>query len=447
MTPLSPQILQRVKAFISEKGLLPAPSVLPGGRTSSALDAQVFVGFSGGPDSVALLHILHSLGYRCRALHCNFHLRGEESDRDEAFARRFCLDHEIALQVEHFDTLSYMSEHGLSLEMAARRLRYDWWQRLLSDPDAQGLRIALGHHLDDSLETMLMNLMRGTGIQGLTGIVAHNEATRVIRPLLCLTRAEILDYLAENHLGYVTDSSNLEGDTLRNRVRLELLPLMQQLLPQARTGLASTMLHLQATEAFALQHLDSFEHLTTHRSAWGITWDEICLKEVERYFGDYAEDYLHYWTQKHLDCSSQRAERTSSLLYTRPISDAVFQEHRPRLISAISSGEKQPQTSQESLRDKAGKDLCQYFDLSSVAQPVTIRLSRQGDRIAPLGLDGHTKLLSDLFQNAHYSPMQKATTWVVEDARGSIIWVIGLRISHLHRVTSETTEILCLTAE
>lgn len=401
MTLFSNQILQRVTDFIA---LPPGP---------------IYVGFSGGPDSVALLHILHSLGFSCTALHCNFHLRDAESDRDEQFCRQFCQSFGIPIEVSQFSTRSYMQKHHLSLEMAARQLRYEWWH------EKNGL-IALGHHRDDSIETLLMNLMRGTGIHGLTGIVPRNDATQVVRPLLCLSRQEILTYLSDNGLSYVTDSTNAENDTLRNQIRNQLLPLMEQLVPQCRQGIAQTMRHLQGSMTFAEEFLQQYEHITQHHSRWGIDWVELPITEVEAQFGALADDFIFDWERRHCP-SSHRLCRDAHRYYTMPRNEATIDLHKPQLVEGAIEGA-----------------LSEMFDADCITPPFSLRRWREGDRMAPLGMNGHTKLISDLFQNAHYSPMQKATTWLVQDATGTIIWAIGLRMSELCKVTDSTTRKLVL---
>ena len=166
--------------------------------------AGVLVGLSGGADSVALLRILVHLGYRCYAVHCNFHLRGDESDRDERFASALCQSLHVPCQVVHFDTMGYAAEQHISIEMAARALRYQEFERIRQ---AQGLDvIAVAHHQDDAVETLLLNLIRGAGINGLTGMRVKNG--RIVRPLLCITRDEVLNYLDKLGQPYVTDSTN-----------------------------------------------------------------------------------------------------------------------------------------------------------------------------------------------------------------------------------------------
>ena len=340
MSQKSQHILQRVAEFITRNELFP-PRDWKGkegtlrddkGRVCTESETSnnpfVYIGLSGGGDSVALLHILHTLGYKCKALHCNFHLRGAESDRDQQFCETLCASLGIPLEVRHFDTFAYMEQHHLSVEMAARELRYNWWNDLsnplnLSNPSnpSNPTLVALGHHQDDSIETMLMNLMRGTGIHGMTGIVARNEARHIIRPLLCLSRQDIVDYLSENGLSYVIDSTNAENETLRNQIRNQLLPLMEQMVPQVRQGITRTMKHLQGTEWFADRYLGLFEALTEHHSQWGIEWDELNIAKAARQFPEHLEDYLHEWTAGHTIPSRTQVVRTPKLLYTMPFDE------------------------------------------------------------------------------------------------------------------------------
>ena len=217
---------RRVQEFIGKHQLL-------------ADDARVLVALSGGADSVALLRILLSLEYRCHAVHCNFHLRGEESDRDERFVTALCHTLGVECEVVHYDTLGYAAEHKVSVEMAARELRYRDFERLRQAHDLDA--IAVAHHQDDAVETLLLNLIRGAGINGLTGMKVRNG--HVVRPLLCLTRDEIINYLSHIGQSYVTDSTNLTDMYARNKVRLQLLPLMEQINPAAKSNTWARRLH------------------------------------------------------------------------------------------------------------------------------------------------------------------------------------------------------------
>ena len=194
------------------------------------------VALSGGADSVALLLLLKEAGYNVHAAHCNFHLRGAESDRDEAFCVELCQQLGVELHRAHFDTREYAELHKVSIEMAARELRYKWFDQLRQDMGAAGICVA--HHRDDSVETVLLNLVRGTGLRGLTGIQPRNGF--ILRPFLCVSRAEIEAFLSGRGQKYVTDSTNLEADVLRNKVRLQVLPLLCELNPAVSENIQRT---------------------------------------------------------------------------------------------------------------------------------------------------------------------------------------------------------------
>ena len=213
-----------------------------------------FVALSGGADSVALLLLLKEHGFNVHAAHCNFRLRGAESDRDEAFCVELCRGLGVELHRVHFDTRAYADLHKVSIEMAARELRYGWFAQLCKDLGAAGVCVA--HHRDDSVETVLLNLVRGTGLRGLTGIkplTSHGDRpslsqtshgvcppVRLVRPLLCVSRAEIEAFLAERGQKYVTDSTNLEADVLRNKIRLQVLPMLRELNPAVSENIQRT---------------------------------------------------------------------------------------------------------------------------------------------------------------------------------------------------------------
>ena len=205
------------------------------------LKDKILIALSGGADSVALLRILAYLGYSCEAAHCNFQLRGEESVRDELFVRELCEKSGVPLHVIHFETNEYAASNKVSIEMAARELRYNWFEELRKELGADV--IAVAHHRDDSVETLLLNLIRGTGINGLTGI--HPKNNHIVRPLLAVSREDILAYLSYLNQDYVTDSTNLQDEYTRNKIRLNILPMMEAINPSVKSSLFSTASHLQ----------------------------------------------------------------------------------------------------------------------------------------------------------------------------------------------------------
>ena len=249
------------------------------------------VALSGGADSVALLLLLKEHDFNVHAAHCNFHLRGAESDRDEAFCVELCRGLGVELHRVHFDTREYAELHKVSIEMAARELRYNWFAQLCKDIGAAGVCVA--HHRDDSVETVLLNLVRGTGLRGLTGIKAKSEQTMtcrhnpqeqsklvVLRPLLCVSRAEIEDFLVKRGQKYVTDSTNLEADVQRNKIRLQVLPLLRELNPAISENIQRMAENVGEAQAVLDAIIDKYKNCNT-----------LELSDLEKYG---SSEYLVY---------------------------------------------------------------------------------------------------------------------------------------------------------
>ena len=273
-------VMRKVRQYIRQEGLL---------REGD----RVLVGLSGGADSVALMRLLLSLGYGVEAAHCHFRLRPVEADRDEAFVRSLCATLGVPLHVVHFDTPGEARRRRVSVEMAARDLRYAWLEQVRSE---RGLAsIAVGHHQDDSAETLLLNLIRGTGIDGLRGIAPRRG--RLVRPLLCLTRREIVDYL--EHLGqaYVTDSSNLHDDYTRNKIRLHILPVLRAINPSIVETLVATADHLDQAARVYHQALEEgaqrvCRERSGHETSQGVTIDDEHGRMTEDEHGVMTDDEL-----------------------------------------------------------------------------------------------------------------------------------------------------------
>jgi tRNA(Ile)-lysidine synthase len=224
--------------------------------------SKIIVGVSGGPDSVALLHILNKLGYECIAAHCNFNLRKDESKRDELFVRNLCDTLKIKLEYVEFDTKKYAKCNKQSIEMAARQLRYEWFEKIRIDNNAEA--IATGHHADDNAETMLLNLIRGTGIKGLSGIPPING--KIIRPLLTCTRKEILKYLHDNNLTFITDSTNLQNDFSRNKIRNQVIPILKKINPSVQHTFSKSIYRFRELQLFYEQCIEEKIADVVHKS-------------------------------------------------------------------------------------------------------------------------------------------------------------------------------------
>lgn len=403
-------------------------------------------GLSGGADSVALILVLKELGYRVMAMHCNFQLRGEESNRDEEFVRDFCAKHGIELQVAHFDTRKEAETHGESIEMAARRLRYEWFEEVLSavDGGAQGgetqgggaqgdcvqggginsgnaqageAHICVAHHADDNVETMLLNLIRGAGLHGLTGMEFCND-WGVMRPLLSVTRAEIVDYLAAKGETFVTDSSNTDTHYRRNKVRHELLPLFREMNPSIDRTLTETMFRLQQAEA-AILHPETAEayRQTQQLLALGFTTAQIEQMTV-------AENGA-FTTAGNTMLTKHRGQ----LLW-----GTIPEPVEPTPIEA----QRLPRSEVTNLRDASRAVL----DVRALKGRLYVRSIREGDRFTPFGMKG-TKLVSDYMTDRHRSRLDKLAALVVCDDNG-ILWLVGETIDQRAAVNETTTEVVVI---
>ena len=411
------------------------------------------VGLSGGIDSVALLLLLKEGGFNVHAAHCNFLLRGAESDRDEAFCVSLCQQLGVELHRAHFYTRTYAENHHVSIEMAARELRYKWFEQLREDIGAAGICVA--HHRDDSVETVLLNLVRGTGLRGLTGIQPRNGS--ILRPLLCVSRAEIEAFLSERRQKYVTDSTNLETDVLRNKVRLQVLPLLRELNPAVSENIQRTAENLVEAQ----EVLDAI--LTNYNSS-----NVLELSELDKY--DSSEYVVFEWLKNYgfngsqvrqiLNADSGGIVSSASgydVLKDRARlivekTDVTFQAHR-NVISMPSKRIVVPEEGtyilDENSKVKVRK--CAVYvskdpyvatlDADKVAFPLTVRRVEEGDWMVPYGMKGR-KLLSDLMTGLKMNVFEKRRQLVVVDSQGIIAWAVGLRTDHRVAVGEQTKNVL-----
>ena len=416
------------------------------------------VALSGGADSVALLLILKELGYRIEAAHCNFHLRGEESNRDEDFVKELCRKQDIPFHVIHFDTKEYAALHQVSVEMAARELRYGYFRQLRQDIGAD--KVCVAHHRDDAVETLLMNLMRGSGVHGLTGIRAHHG--EIVRPLLAVSRQEIEEYLHSIGQDFVTDSTNLVDDVLRNKIRLNVLPLLEKINPNVAENIGKTARFMQETEkvvetAIRQQQEEFIEHDAQRET------ETVSIETLQQLPS--PELFLYEWLSKkgfnttqveqlteHLDGISGRAFETPdhTLLIDREYlvlarrkapmkSLRIPEEGRYRIDENICIDIK----SLENVFISKSDD-CATIDKSKVKYPLTVRPIANGDAFIPFGMTGR-KLVSDFLTDQKCSLLEKRNQLVVTDCEGQILWLVGKRTDNRFRVTEQTTEVLQIT--
>lgn len=426
---------------------------------------KLIVAVSGGADSVALLAALTALGYDCVAAHCNFHLRGAESQRDMHHVETLADALKVNLSIRHFDVPAYMLSTGTSVEMACRELRYRWFTELLERHRATA--VAVAHHREDQVETFMLNLLRGTGIAGLTGMSHRNGL--IVRPLLNISRQNIEKYLDARNISYIVDSSNADNDFRRNRIRNIIVPALQENFDGATESILSTMDNLQGQHLlynFAVKELAGrffsedgnsldlkglkntyppeiarillFEFLKSQ--GFRMTQIENMLSAGDEAVFFYSPDTLGELSRGQLTLSMRRtAENTTSrvscvslrwpILIPSPIT--VERLHISHFNPVKNSGEMY-----------LDETVLQQQEDEEAAPVFVVRHWQHADRFQPYGMKGE-KLVSDLFTDAKFSPAQKRETWILT-RNGKILWVAGVRASSLFPVTPRTRYFLRL---
>lgn len=422
--------------------------------------SPVIVALSGGADSVALLSVLTSLGYECIAAHCNFHLRGAESIRDMRHAESVARQLGVNIYIKEFNVGERQCATGESVEMACRSLRYEWFHELLDRDYSQA--IAVGHHREDNVETFFINLLRSSGLAGLTGMDYRRGF--VVRPMLDVCRGDIEAYLADKGLEYVTDSSNAENDFRRNRLRNIVIPMLEQHFPGATEAILATMAHLADSQLIvkhATDRLFGAVDATDNRYdiATLLARDADCaeLMIYERLKGEgfnrtqvdnMVRAVKSGSTGLHFDLADgRRAELDRGVLTLRSVVARQKQDESYTVsllhdvlvpmhiqVSPHHILEFKPERNPEVMYlDAAALDGDAVFEL---------RHPRRGDRMRPFGMKGE-KLVSDVLKDAKYSTEQKRQAWLLT-RNGVILWIIGLRASSHFTVRPRTKRFLRL---
>ena len=436
-------MITQVNEYISHHNLLTKQS-------------KVLVGLSGGPDSMALIHILIQLGYNCIAGHCNFHLRGENSNSDAAFVNKWCAENEIPLFTIDFDTESYATTRKISIEMAARELRYDWFEKIRLEQNATSIGIA--HHKDDSVETILINLIRGTGIKGLTGIPITNKY--VVRPLLDVSRSEIMEYLSLNEVPYVIDHTNEEEIYTRNTIRLKVLPTLEKINPSVKNSIVTTANNLKEVEkiydayiqyaiATVLQDnlidIAKLQQTYSHQSVLfeilsplGFTPSVIedIANNLDSIPGKIylADSYRLLKDREHLVISKHNPtgdEVKEYLIYPDTINSVL-----PINIK-IESENYTPDFKIQKNRSIL------HVDSDKLNFPLVLRKWRKADWFVPFGMKGKKKL-SDFFTDNKFTLFEKEETWILISG-DDIVWIVNHRADNRFKVNSTTKTVCTIT--
>lgn len=451
-------LLEHIKTTLADCSLTPEQTAT----------APLAVALSGGADSVCLTLALKELGYNLHALHCNFELRGSESDADEAFCRRLCRAQGIALSVKHFRTRSYAERHSMSIEMAARELRYRWFSEQVKLLGAAALCVA--HHRDDQAETILLNLVRGTGIRGLCGMQQVN-AKNVVRPLLHVSRREIEAWLQQRGQDFVTDSSNRDPEAARrNTMRLEVMPALQRINPAATANIALSGERLNealqlyelavSTQRAAIEHAGSIDIAALRASVA----PQTMLYEILRERGFTSEQTRDIYES--LDGDSGREWQSADWRLLRNRGRLVLQSKNGKGVTDERTDKEAEEGSYlplEGLYDALGglrlfirrqvvdkatfiipheaQTAC--FDLEKLTLPLVIRRTHEGDRLQPFGMEG-TRLVSDLLTDLKLSVFEKEQQLVVCSG-DTIVWVVGRRVAAGFEIDDSTRHAMTLT--
>ena len=409
-------------------------------------DKKLLLAVSGGVDSMVLLDLFYKLRFDICVVHCNFQLRGKESDADEMLVRETCQDSYIPYFIESFDTLEFANENKLSIQLAARKLRYDWFQELLS----LGYDYVLtAHHLDDNVETFLINFTRGTGLEGLTGIPAQNG--NIIRPLLPFSREEIENYALENKIQWREDSSNASDKYFRNKLRHNIVPTLKELNTGFLDSFQNTLHHLQQSESLVNDASKLvFEKVVEEKE----NQLEIHLKPLLE-FQNYKA-YLYQWLKNYgfsawndiydlVEAQSGKQVFSETHILLKDREKLILSERNEInksevfIIESIESKVNIPLKLRFS-RFSGGRDVnsnCIFVDENKLKFPLTIRKWQEGDYFYPSGMNGKKKL-SKYFKDEKYSLLDKENQWLL-CSEDQIIWVIGKRADNRF-INRETTQ-------
>lgn len=406
----------------------------------------VVVALSGGRDSVVLLDILVKLGYKCIVAHCNFHLRGKDSIRDQQFAEKLAHHLKLPFQTINFNTIEFAKDKGISIEMAARELRYDWLETVRNDFNAQS--IAVGHHSDDNAETLLLNLIRGTGIRGLTGMQARNGF--IIRPLLTASRADIDLYIEEHGLDFTEDNTNASTDFVRNKIRHEIIPQMATINPSVLQSINDTAGYLSGVLNIFVNAKDQIIASIVKKKDKRIFIDINQLK-LQQEIPTILFEFLHPYgfnSSQIMQIAASLSTMGGKVFYSA--THQLLKDRNHYILASITDTEHlnaNPPDNELIIKVKDehfvwSKDpSCIHLDADKVALPLRWRLWQPGDSFYPLGMKGRKKI-SDFLIDQKINRIDKSSVWVVEAADGNIIWLAGHRMDERYKIDASTVNIL-----
>ncbi|OFX27408.1 MAG: tRNA lysidine(34) synthetase TilS [Bacteroidetes bacterium GWA2_31_9b] len=416
---------------------------------------KILLGVSGGIDSIIMFHLFRMSGYHFAIAHCNFQLRDRESDEDEEFVKNLAENFNIPFFNTRFNTKSIATEEGISIQMAARDLRYEWFVEIRKSKGFE--YIAIAHNSDDQIETFFINLARGTGIKGLTGI--KNKSGKIIRPLLFASRKEIQEFATQNNFLFREDSSNSSKKYARNLIRHDIIPSLEKINPNFRQVMIENIQHLKETEQiFNMDILDKYKSVVSKIN------ETILLNINELKKLDPIESYLHEFLNPYGFSHSQIIDIVSTFdnsagkQFISPTHRLIKDRENFILEEILAHTEKVFYINEDiaileypiHLRvEKIQMDdhftiekniTIGQFDSDKITFPLTIRKWQKGDYFMPLGMK-NLKKVSDFFIDQKLSLSEKENTWILESGN-KIVWIIGLRPDERFKITPQTKHIL-----
>ena len=415
---------------------------------------KVLVAVSGGMDSMLLVHLLKAAGYTFGIAHCNFELRGAEADADQDFCRLLAADLQVPFHTINFDTLAYAEKQKISVQMAAREMRYQWFEQVLQQHHYHA--VALAHHQNDAIETILLNLTRGTGIAGLHGILPKNG--HWVRPLLFLNRQQIADTVSQNQFQYREDSSNASTKYARNKIRHEVIPKLKELNPNLENTFERNLSHFRELEQLLQQQLQAVKQKLVkqqgneiHISKAGVFQlqpQRLLLGELLKAYGfnDTVLDDVISVLPKHAGRVFDSAGY--SLLLDRESLIITPKNHLTLKPASIEKDDQEKRYVDTNFRitsahvpySAAPDHNIAAVDEDLLVYPLTVRSWQEGDYFMPLGMSSRKKL-SDFFINQKVPRHQKAQIPILVNGNGDLIWVAGYRLDNRYKLTSQTKKV------
>lgn len=433
--------LQKFKEFIIQNSLLHA-------------EDRVLLAVSGGRDSVLLVHLFKQAGLKFGIAHCNFNLREGEAQRDEDFVKDLAAAMEVPFHVGHFDTRAYAAQQQVSTQMAARTLRYTWFETLRQEENYG--KIAVAHHQNDAIETVLLNLVRGTGIAGLHGILPKRD--QLIRPLLFLSRAEIDEIIEKEQLDYVEDGSNASDKYARNKIRLQVMPALQAINPNLEHTFEHNMQRFRETEMVLNQVVESHREKIIHKQGAmnSIALADIKILKPQQLLLFELLKPFHFQEPVVRDILQSLSKQSGVSFYSNSHRATIDREHllitkmsteylpKEQLITAgdslINLGHQELRLRHTTALDFDKDPQKAFIDAEKLVFPMVLRFRQDGDRFIPLGMNTFKKL-SDYLIDAKVPLPLKDQVPVLVNGNGEIVWIAGMRTDNRYKVTGTTKKV------